>query len=119
RVAYAVRQRFRSLASPTHATEIRTRSHILHQDPMALWAGTSGAQQAKLRANVIPPARRSDTCQQPATPETAGLPAPSEPTIETHYRDGKVELRPAVLADEVPIAFEYNGVSHAVMLATP
>ena len=86
---------------------------------MALWACTSGSQQAKLPANVIPAARRTDTCQQPATPETAGLPAPSEPTIETHYRDGKVELRPAVLADEVPIAFEYNGVSHAVMLATP
>jgi FdhD protein len=38
---------------------------------------------------------------------------------ETHYRGSQVEQRSALLADEVPIALEYNGVSHAVMLGTP
>jgi FdhD protein len=55
----------------------------------------------------------------PQNPDTAELPPPSESTTETHFRDGRFELQPAVLANEVPIAFEYNGVSHAVMLATP
>ena len=54
-----------------------------------------------------------------AAPEPAAPPATSEPAAETHYRDGQVELRTANLAAEVPVAFEYNGVSHAVMLATP
>jgi FdhD protein len=43
----------------------------------------------------------------------------AEPAAETHFRDGKVEMRLAILAEEVPVAFQYNGVSHAVMLATP
>ena len=58
-------------------------------------------------------------CPYPAPPDQAEPPAVAEPATETHYRDGQVELRRAILADEVPIAFEYNGVSHAVMLATP
>jgi formate dehydrogenase assembly factor FdhD len=33
------------------------------------------------------------------------------------WRNGA--CRPDDLAEEVPIAFEYNGISHAVMLATP
>src|SRR5258707_1841841 len=49
----------------------------------------------------------------------ADSPALSEPATETHFRDGRVEVRRAMLAEEVPVAFEYNGVSHAVMLATP
>ena len=51
--------------------------------------------------------------------DEAGQHALSESATETHYRDGRVEERRAELAEEVPIAFEYNGVSHAVMLATP
>jgi len=48
-----------------------------------------------------------------------GPPALAEPAVEIHFRGGRIEERPAILADEVPVAFEYNGVSHAVMLATP
>jgi FdhD protein len=35
------------------------------------------------------------------------------------YRDGHIERAPVRIAAEVPIALEYNGISHAVMLATP
>jgi FdhD protein len=35
------------------------------------------------------------------------------------YRDGKFSMVDDRLAEEVPIALVYNGVSHAVMLATP
>ncbi len=35
----------------------------------------------------------------------------------TVWRDGA--SRPDDLAEETPVAFEYNGISHAVMLATP
>ncbi len=40
------------------------------------------------------------------------------PLIRHHvWRDGA--RRPDDLAEETPVAFEYNGISHAVMLATP
>lgn len=67
-------------------------------------------------------------CPQPAPVESgaasefadpAGPPVLAEPVMEAHFRNGRVEQRRAILADEVPVAFEYNGVSHAVMLATP
>jgi len=51
--------------------------------------------------------------------DPAEPPALAEPAVEIHFRDGRIEERRAILADEVPVAFEYNGVSHAVMLATP
>jgi FdhD protein len=45
-----------------------------------------------------------------ATSATAGV---------ARFRGGKVERGTAQIAAEVPIALEYNGISHAVMLATP
>lgn len=38
---------------------------------------------------------------------------------EWRHRDGAFVRLDAALAVEVPIAFEYNGIAHAVMLATP
>lgn len=35
------------------------------------------------------------------------------------WRDGQREVLSDVVAEEVPIALEYNGISHAVMMATP
>jgi len=35
------------------------------------------------------------------------------------WRDGQREVVTDVVAEEVPIALEYNGISHAVMMATP
>ncbi|MFJ9451638.1 formate dehydrogenase accessory sulfurtransferase FdhD [Herbaspirillum sp. NPDC101397] len=35
------------------------------------------------------------------------------------WRDGRREVVIDVVAEEVPIALEYNGISHAVMMATP
>jgi len=35
------------------------------------------------------------------------------------WRDGHGEVVSDVVAEEVPIALEYNGISHAVMMATP
>ena len=35
------------------------------------------------------------------------------------YDDGHIEQRDDCIAEEVPVALVYNGVSHAVMLATP
>lgn len=35
------------------------------------------------------------------------------------YRDGRRDIVSDVVAEEVPVALEYNGISHAVMMATP
>jgi len=41
-------------------------------------------------------------------------------TVEVaKWRDGQCEFLRDVVAEEVPIALEYNGISHAVMMATP
>ena len=42
----------------------------------------------------------------------------SEATVTTH-RAGRTERATDWLADEVPVALVFNGISHAVMLATP
>ena len=64
-----------------------------------------------------PSAPTQDTAAR--SPGTPAAPATCEAVSEAHYRDGVLEVREAVLANEVPIALEYNGVSHAVMLGTP
>ncbi len=58
-------------------------------------------------------------CPLPVFADDAEAPTGAASVEEIHYRGEAVEVRRASLADEVPVAFEYNGVSHAVMLATP
>ncbi len=43
----------------------------------------------------------------------------SSPANVARFRGGRMERGTAQIAAEVPVAFEYNGISHAVMLATP
>ncbi|MGZ8994867.1 MAG: formate dehydrogenase accessory sulfurtransferase FdhD [Burkholderiaceae bacterium] len=45
-------------------------------------------------------------------------PGASQATVTTH-RAGRTERATDWLADEVPVALVFNGISHAVMLATP
>lgn len=53
-------------------------------------------------------------------PVDARLLAPgTRPTRVTEWRDGRGRVRADWLAEEVPVALVFNGVSHAVMLASP
>lgn len=47
------------------------------------------------------------------------LPAGVSPADVVTLRGGVVQAQPDWLADEVPVSLVFNGVSHAVMLATP
>lgn len=53
--------------------------------------------------------------------DVAGLSATHTRLAVTRWRraDGALALDSDELAEEVPVALEYNGISHAVMLATP
>jgi FdhD protein len=51
--------------------------------------------------------------------EGAFDPAPSLVTTVQRWRDGRVEDGIDQVCEEVPVSLEYNGISHAVMLATP
>lgn len=51
--------------------------------------------------------------------DTTGQYATSAQVTVERWRDGQRETVQDVVAEEVPVALEYNGISHAVMMATP
>jgi FdhD protein len=51
------------------------------------------------------------------SPNARGMPGLAH--LDVLLRDGEREAHADAIAEEVPIALEYNGVSHAVMFATP
>jgi FdhD protein len=53
------------------------------------------------------------------SPEDPRLPAPAQSRPVLRMRAGEVTHVDDMLVDEVPIALVYNGISHAVMMATP
>ncbi|AKJ70449.2 formate dehydrogenase accessory protein [Pandoraea thiooxydans] len=56
----------------------------------------------------------------PADPlDLDALPAPDAPREVRRFRRGAWQSALDDLAEEVPVALEFNGISHAVMLATP
>ncbi|EME68839.1 formate dehydrogenase accessory protein, partial [Paramagnetospirillum caucaseum] len=54
----------------------------------------------------------------PVSAATTRRPAVETVTVE-RWRDGAIETADDVAAAEVPVCLEYNGISHAVMLASP
>lgn len=62
-----------------------------------------------------------EDCSLPASSEWSPIPAvQAVSTLEvTRWRDHVDAVMPDALAQEVPIALVYNGISHVVMLATP
>jgi FdhD protein len=53
------------------------------------------------------------------SPEDAALPPPAQGRPVLRMRAGTLAQVEDMLVDEVPIALVYNGISHAVMMATP
>jgi len=60
-----------------------------------------------------------NACMLPSDHDTAAEFATSAQVAVQKWRDGQCEVLTDVVAEEVPIALEYNGISHAVMMATP
>lgn len=51
--------------------------------------------------------------------ETLGAPPTYHAVSVTRCKEGVFEQTTDYVADEVPVAMVYNGISHAVMLASP
>src|ERR1700751_1975423 len=45
--------------------------------------------------------------------------APAQPVPRYAWRNGSTLLGERILAEEVPVAFSYDGATHAVLMATP
>ncbi|MCS0632206.1 formate dehydrogenase accessory sulfurtransferase FdhD [Telluria mixta] len=55
----------------------------------------------------------------PDDPETGALPPTAQPRRVLRMRAGELTEVDDLVVDEVPVALVYNGISHAVMMATP
>jgi len=51
--------------------------------------------------------------------EPAALPAPVQRVPQQVWRNGSAAIGERSLAEEVPVAFSYDGATHAVLMATP
>jgi FdhD protein len=47
------------------------------------------------------------------------VPLPAQRVARQAWRNGSTLLGPRILAEEVPVAFSYDGATHAVLMATP
>src|SRR5215469_214910 len=47
------------------------------------------------------------------------VPPPAQCVPRQAWRDGSALLGERILAEEVPVAFSYDGATHAVLMATP
>ncbi|MBL8301273.1 MAG: formate dehydrogenase accessory sulfurtransferase FdhD, partial [Ideonella sp.] len=64
--------------------------------------------------------RPSSASERPMKPDDARLMRGGARPVRVHrLRDGQATVADDWVADEVPVALEFNGISHAVMLATP
>src|ERR1700749_5268138 len=48
-----------------------------------------------------------------------GAPPPAQRVARHAWRNGSMLLGERTLAEEVPVAFSYDGATHAVLMATP
>jgi FdhD protein len=64
-------------------------------------------------------ARPDPGAARDAPADHADAQAGTRECVEWRYRDGRLDAALTPLAVEVPIALEFNGIAHAVMLATP